>query len=233
MNIKTVLIAVIFSIIHHQSLMGLNFDVTNKESILRETNINSKVLVVTFGGLHHRFVMPMFEFYNILKPFNVKKLFVRDMYQCWYQRGISENGNITKTCAILRDEIQKANVDKVVFFGNSSGAYAALLFGRLLLVDEAHAFVPQTVSGASIPHYEYREPEYFDLPTVFSNNPNPKTKFHIYYSDDNPNDIINADRLRGDNIIHHVYKKKGGHTMVTTLRNEKILHAIIREAVSN
>ena len=153
------------------------------------------------------------------------------MQQCWYQRGISEKGNISKTCAILRKEIMDANVERVIFFGNSSGGYAALLFGKLLMVDEVHAFVPQTASGSHVPAYEYKEPEYFDLPSVFSNTPNTKTKFHLYYSDDCPDDVNKANRLQGDNIIHHLYNKKGGHTMVTTLRNERILHAIIREAI--
>ena len=208
-----------------------NFNVNNRESILRETNINSQVLIVTFGGLHHAIVIPMYEFYNILKAFNVKKLFVRDMHQSWYHRGISENGNISTTCQILQKEIRKTGVKRVVFFGNSSGGYAALLFGRLLHVDEVHAFVPQTSSGAMPMNYPFVEPEFFDLPTVFQNVPNEKTRFHIHYSDDGPNDIRQADRLRGYNVVHHVYKKKGDHTMVRRLRDEGILQRIIKNAV--
>lgn len=48
----------------------INFDERRHESILRETNIDSDVLIITFGGQGQDFVIPMYEFYTILKSFN-------------------------------------------------------------------------------------------------------------------------------------------------------------------
>jgi hypothetical protein len=107
----------------------------------KQTNI----LIVTFGGIAQGIEIPVFEFSNIFGNYNGKKIFVRDYNQGWYHKGLSGlSTNIDETTTLLKAEIQKSKAEKVIFIGNSSGGYAALLFGFLLEPDRVYCFSSQT-----------------------------------------------------------------------------------------
>lgn len=117
------------------ALEGTDAQIEGESSFLIVKEESSDVLVITFGGLFHNCGVPIFEFKNLLSEYPVNMLLIRDIQQKFYQCGISEEGNITKSLYLLEEEINNMNINKIIIFGNSSGGYAALLFGYLLLRD--------------------------------------------------------------------------------------------------
>ncbi len=102
-------------------------------------------LVVTFGGLRQRVGIPYFEFVKMLRPYALKKLFVRDIHGLWYQRGVPGiPGGVAGLRDLLKDVIREAGIQRTVFIGNSGGGYAAILFGALVDASEVHAFNPKS-----------------------------------------------------------------------------------------
>ena len=70
-----------------------------------------------------------------------KYIFVRDIYKCWYGRGISEKINsIDKLCEQLREMTEGF---RVIAVGNSAGGYMATLMGSLLKADIVYNFSGQ------------------------------------------------------------------------------------------
>jgi len=95
---------------------------------------NNDILIVCFGGFASQFgaILP-FEFLKFFTENfkNVDKYFYKDVKQVCYHNGISDiTNNIDETLVYLGNKIKKYR--KVIFTGNSAGAYAATLFGSLL-----------------------------------------------------------------------------------------------------
>ena len=119
--------------------------------VLESTEKESKNgLIVSFGGMARQFVsITPFEFLNFLKdrfPTYDKHFYV-DVYGCSYHRGFEGlSNNLDESVEYLREQIRQyqENDKEVVFIGNSSGGYAAILFGSLLKVSKVIAFKPQT-----------------------------------------------------------------------------------------
>ena len=65
-------------------------DLENTEAGLAlDLGPESDVILIAFGGLLGRLgAVPLFEFFNVVSTFGVKKAFVRDLNQCWYHRGV-------------------------------------------------------------------------------------------------------------------------------------------------
>jgi acetyl esterase/lipase len=115
--------------------------------LLEDLESDSEVLAIVFGGLLMRVgMMPPFEFFNVIaQSAPAKKIFVRDHRQAWYHGGVRGlAADIDGVAEGLRRRIDAVQPTRVVTLGTSAGGYAALLFGRLLGVSEAHAFSPQT-----------------------------------------------------------------------------------------
>lgn len=73
----------------------------------------------------------------------LNRILVRDTANLWYQHGVSGLGlDIDATAASLRALIAKIRPAWVSTVGQSMGAYAAILFGALLGVDQVLAFGP-------------------------------------------------------------------------------------------
>jgi hypothetical protein len=54
---------------------------------------DSTTLLVAFGGMAGQLGMPPFEFFKATGGIPVKRLFVRDLHQAWYHRGIPGHGD--------------------------------------------------------------------------------------------------------------------------------------------
>lgn len=75
------------------------------------------------------------------KPFN--KIFLRDRYSQWYQRGVYGLGDcIDEVAAALKIEIEAIRPSFIVTIGQSMGGYAALVFGALLGAHKIISFAP-------------------------------------------------------------------------------------------
>ena len=78
----------------------------NNKGILEENN-KSKNLLVTFGGINSGLSMPVFEFYNSIKEIHCDKIFIRDLFQAWYQFGCdSEFDSKQKILEYLKNKIE-------------------------------------------------------------------------------------------------------------------------------
>ena len=81
---------------------------------------------------------------NSLPP-NIKKLFIRDITNNWYFKGI--NGlttNYDENIYFLRNIIKESNCEKVTFIGEDSGGFASILYGTNLNVEKVLVFNPIT-----------------------------------------------------------------------------------------
>jgi hypothetical protein len=104
-------------------------------------------LVIVFGSvLGNGLNIAPNEFQKYLNQiFNIHYIFIKDRYQVWYSNGIFGIGNSIDECIPkLKEIISNINYSKIITCGASMGAYAALIFGKLLNVDHILAFSPQT-----------------------------------------------------------------------------------------
>src|SRR4051794_31750462 len=92
--------------------------------------------------------MPVFEFFSLLarEDPEVKRVFVRDLRQAWYQHGIEGIGaDVPEAATRLRRLAADSGAERVVTIGASAGGFGAILFGALVEGGEGHAFSPPTV----------------------------------------------------------------------------------------
>jgi pimeloyl-ACP methyl ester carboxylesterase len=208
----------------------------------------SEAMLITFGGLLGRLgQVPLFEFFNVVSAFGVKKAFVRDLGQCWYHRGVAGVGeDVDAVANRLRDVIVESGVGRTVLVGNSAGGYAALLFGKLLAVDEVHAFSAQTFiePGLRERHGDDRwqpylerliesgcfDRRYADLRPVLERD-GAHTVFHVYYAAKNPLDVahsLHVEHARGVEL--HPYPQHG-HRLIKVLRDSGELADLLERAL--
>ena len=105
-------------------------------------------LIISFG-FYYADGNPLFDFYGRLKKIALvsgraaNHLFVRDLSQRWYLRGIASLGaDVDSTVAALREIIAPLAPSSITTMGQSMGAYGAILYGTLLGVDRMITFGP-------------------------------------------------------------------------------------------
>lgn len=121
------------------------WETTDDCGIRLDLDPSHRGLLVSFGGVWDTGAVPGFEFVSTASALPGSTLFLTDIDQVWYQKGVRAVGpSIESVAAYLRGVIADHDVDRVVMTGNSAGGYAALLFGALVGADVVHAFSPQT-----------------------------------------------------------------------------------------
>lgn len=210
------------------------------------TDFSSKsdVMLVAFGGLKGGIgrILP-FEFFNLTKDIDTKKIYVRDLSLAWYHKGLPGIAkNIDGVAKYLGGLVKKSGAKKVIVVGNSAGGYAALLFGHLIDADVVLAFAPQTFisqrerkthkdtrwEGAQIRNAHNsstRQEKYFNLKRVLGGH----TKFHIFYQRKSTLDKIHAERMRVvPTVVLHPRDEGGGdHYLVVHLKKNGVLKKIL------
>jgi hypothetical protein len=217
-----------------------------EETIIKEIHGNDKLLV-SFGGIKQGYGMPIFEFKKTISAIQCDKIYIRDFEQAWYHKGISKEINsIDELEKLLNNILSKNNYKKICFIGNSMGAYAAILLGTILDVDNILAFAPQSFIDksnrlinfdfrwkkqiSSIYKYKKRKKIFFDLKKHLLNSTY-KTNINIYYSPFYKLDKIHSERLQNNkNIFLHTISE-GGHNIVKTIRDNGELSSIITECL--
>lgn len=177
------------------------------ELIINE-NSTRDTAIVCFGGfaLTMGGIVP-YDFLSFLsKHFkNVDKYFYRDIKQMCYHKGIDKlSTDIESTAFYLKTKI----VDKykrVIFTGNSAGAYASMLYGSLLNVSDVIVFKPITILYGRKNIYDLR---YSDLAKGIINN---TTRYYLYGDESitNINDdhhIKHCENIRSYPNVKIVYK---------------------------
>lgn len=211
--------------------------------ILEERVEDSDALYIIFGGRGGKIAMPMFEFYQASQILNENRLFVRDLRQAWYQKGLPGiSDNIDGTVEFLREKIAFYQPKKLFFVGNSMGGFAAYLFASLLDQGQVIAFSPQAFISPwkRFWHRDNRWNEqisaihrtakgrkvYYDLNRL--PNEEGAMKADIYISSQDALDVVHANYFkRRSNVALHVYPE-GGHGLVRHLRDTGELATILK-----
>lgn len=204
-------------------------------------------LLITFAGISGAIGLYPFEFFKITKSFNVDKIFIRDLNQSWYHKGLKDiSTSIEETAHFLKTIIKKQHYSKVVCLGNSMGGYAAIVIGELIEADVVLSFAPQTFLDAEnrAKFFDNRWPEqiaalpknidekYLNL-NLFFKNKTTKTKIELFFSLDERIDVAHIQLIKDYPFVDIYPFIEGGHQLVQKLRKSGDLYRILRNHLSN
>lgn len=218
--------------------------------ITMDTASSSRTLLLAFGGLNRQIGIPPFEFLSLTGGIPVKRMFVRDVHQAWYHRGMPGHGeNIEGVAESLRGLIAEHDVERLVVAGNSAGGYAALLFGTLLEADTVLCFSPQstldldelaqmgdsrwddhlmplTADGAL-------DRRWIHLGSALpqARRPQARTRYRVFFDHSLQVDRLHAERLAGLDGMRLYRFGHGGHYLVRMLRDSGALEHILQSAL--
>jgi pimeloyl-ACP methyl ester carboxylesterase len=213
-----------------------------------DMSASSSTLLVAFGGIYGGLGVPPFELFRATSGIPVKRLFVRDLEQAWYHRGLPGSGEtIEELAQTLRELIEANGVRRLVMAGNSAGGYAALLFGTLLGADVALSFAPQTVIDldvlASMDDHRWDErlgeladagaldERWLDLARALPAIRRANTRYEVYFDDSFATDRLHAEHI-GQLAGVRLHARSGGaHSVAQDLRSSGELGRILDEAL--
>jgi pimeloyl-ACP methyl ester carboxylesterase len=213
-----------------------------------DMSTDSRTLLVAFGGMRGRIGMPPFEFLNLTGAIPVKRLFVRDLRQAWYHRGMPGHGDsLLDVAQALKEVLTSHDVQRLVVAGNSSGGYAALVFGTLLGADTVLCFAPQTILDldvlASMDDHRWDEqlqeltaageldPRWVDLRQALPGARQANTRYQVYFDETLEVDRLHAERLKQVANLRLYRFGRGGHYLIRRLRDAGALERVLRSAL--
>jgi pimeloyl-ACP methyl ester carboxylesterase len=213
-----------------------------------EMDVDSRTLLVAFGGMLGRIGTPPFEFFSLAGEIPVKQLFVRDLHQAWYHKGLPGYGTTLESVAeSLRELVGRHEVDRLVVAGNSAGGYAALLFGTLLEADVVMCFAPQTVLDLDVlaaigdhrwDHHlkplveeDALDRRWVDLGPALARSPRGGTRYEVYFDESLSVDRQHVERLLVLNNLHLYRFGHGRHHLVRALHRSGALARILQRAL--
>ena len=221
------------------------------QGMLADLSASSPVLAIAFGGMLMQMDgIPPFEFFRILGDVApVGKLFIRDHEQAYYHRGVRGLGeDVAEVEAGIGAVVERAAPRRVVMMGGSGGGYAALLFGRLLGVDEVHAFAPTTFLTAELrercgdDRFQGRwealmasgryQSRYGDLRELFRRTPDRGTRFVIHYCSAYDVDVFHAEWLAAETGVELRAHEEGDHRLLKRLRETGQLEELLRDSLA-
>ncbi len=201
--------------------------------------------MVCFGGLSNGSEAAPFEFVRQTGELGVHRVFVRDLGQCWYQRGLPGTADgVEATTAHLTSVLDGLAPSTRVFVGNSSGAFAAVLFGVLCGADAVVAFATQASitrvgrlrsrdrrwpAQVRAGRRAARDGAHVDLVRLLRTTPHPG-RITVHYGELDPMDTRSAHRLEnlpGVTAESH----PGGHLFIRKLRDADGLLPILERGL--
>ncbi|WP_105244574.1 hypothetical protein [Psychrobacter sp. Marseille-P5312] len=119
-------------------------DYSSKVSPVEVLNKNSTTTLVVFSGMARRPSMAVKEFYRSLSGRDVNIIFLKDFYQCWYEKGLIGITDDFQSTAEYILSIIPEKTKNLIFLGTSAGGYAAIKAGVTLNANRVVALSPQT-----------------------------------------------------------------------------------------
>ncbi|SFR15637.1 tetratricopeptide repeat protein [Poseidonocella sedimentorum] len=101
-----------------------------------------------------------FSFYNMFEKYSdsLHRIYIRDPYDQWYDRGISETvTDWTGVSQLVQKAVADLGASQSLTFGASMGGYAAIRMAREMDASACLAMSPQTLLDRRLPHTP-REP---------------------------------------------------------------------------
>jgi hypothetical protein len=210
--------------------------------------VDSSALLLAFGGMVGRIGIPPFEFFSLAGKIPVKRLFVRDLRQAWYHRGVPHHGaTLAQVAESLRGLIAPHHVERLVVAGTSAGGYAALVFGTLLGADTVLCFAPQTVLDLELlarmddHRWDHRleplaaagvlDPRFADLRCALPAARRADTAYRIYFDEALHADRLHAERLGGIAGVRLYRFGHGSHNVARSLRERGALARVLEGAL--
>ena len=217
---------------------------TESKHIEIDRNVTSKKVFVFFGGIAAGIAVPPFEFYKSASILEENKIFVRDLSQSWYLDGLPGlSSDLFSTAIVLKKEIEKLDVDEVIWVGNSMGGWAAIAFCKLLGIGQAIAFAPQTtihpLDLLVVQDFRwltqisrtYRKTLFkkkiYDISTLFPSE-SPNNRVSIFVDQNDKKDYFHAKRLAGFTEVQVFEFQSGGHEIVKYLKENNLLSEIMK-----
>lgn len=206
---------------------------------------SSPVVLVSFAGWaggHAGVSAP--EFSRTVEGLPADVVFLRDPYDCAYLDGVpGAGGSIAEVAAWLRGLCARKGARRVVTMGNSTGGWAAILFGILIGADDVQAFAPKTrMCGTE----DFHEPDRFprvaqsirgdgdllDLREVLARQGTAKTRISIHYPRHDPVDARHARHFEGLPGVRLFEYRFQQHTLARALRDAGVLRPILANAIA-
>jgi len=152
----------------------------------------------------------------------------RDHRRAYYQRGLTSQLQSFSAFLEWHDALASSlhHVRKRYCVGTSMGAYAAIQFGHLLVVDSVWAFGGQTLIPSSYAE-DGSGSERCDLAVLLSKW-NGKTRFKLYYNWSHEPDRCAAERLRSCGGVALYPQEGDGHFVVATLIANGVLDSLFQ-----
>jgi hypothetical protein len=201
-------------------------------------------VLVCFGGLAGGLSGPPFEFLRMTAGLEVTRVFVRDLDQVWYQRGVSGLGSdVASSAQALERMLVRIGGRPRVFAGTSAGGFGAILFGSLVGADRVVAFSPQTTMRRAGRLFlgDRRWPRlateaqraavrrsHLDLVRVRKKGQRPEVT--IFYGTSDRLDAAHAARLARSKGVT-LAPRDGGHGIARTLRDNGELMRVLTESL--
>jgi predicted esterase len=232
---------------------------TSDASFLVDEIFPNQPLVISFGFVDWE-KTPDFDFYGRVKKLEletskpINRILIRDKSNMWYHRGIPGLGlHVDEVTENLREIIQVIAPSRIIAVGQSMGAYAAIMFGALLQVDQILAFGPLSFleSQQALLYHDRRwlsvmmdleqnlpSSHYFDLPELLEKT-GQASKVDIFFGtkpDQGANESVNLDVLHAFRFkplpnceIHPV--PPSGHAVVKYLIDTKQMDSILGQFI--
>jgi len=235
---------------------------TSTADVLVDRVVPGEILVIAFGFVSWE-TRPDFDFYGRLRKLeqnsgrHINKILVRDSGNAWYHRRIDGLGtHPDETAEGLRALIREIRPSKVITIGQSMGAYAAVMFGLLLEVQQVIAFGPLSFLDPqqALLYHERRwlsvmcdlaanppASGYYDLPALGRSKAGALPDMHIIFGtkpDQDGKESVNLDAMHAQrleaigNCTLHPYPYSG-HTVVQHLIDTKRINALLARLIMN
>lgn len=157
---------------------------------VRFFSANSDKLIVWFGGINEPFLSDKLSLETTFD-----QLSCIDNRFNWYTAGILQGDNsVDDGVFFLRRFLEKYK--KVVFCGQSSGGYAALLYGYYLSVDLCLLFSPQTKNFFNGQNVMVPTTELIDVSELYANGGRTRLIFNLSRSEKDHEDVFFWDDWR-------------------------------------
>jgi hypothetical protein len=200
------------------------------EGVITLIREDSDQLCLIYAAYRGNMSVDALTFFTRARLFERNLAFFRDAGRDYYQGGVSES--ISSFAALLdwqrRFLRTLPHVRRVFCLGTSMGAVAALMFGRLLDVEEVWAFAPPTTQ---LEAHKIRAPldlpeEQADLARLLA-SPGGRTIFNVYYNAGYVKDESAALRLAGCPGVRLHARDGAGHDVVTPMIRSGLLETLL------